>query len=289
MSILINRDTKVLVQGITSKLGKNLAEKMIREGTNIVGGVTPDKGGEWVLDGKIPIFDSLRTAIKATEAEATVVIVPPKNATDAIYEGIDIEIPLIVCITEGLPVQDMMRIKYLMKGKDTILIGPNSPGIYSPGEIMLGIIPDITAVKGNVGIISRSGTLAYEVMYELSKYGIGISTFIGIGADPIVGFGFSDLLPFFEEDPNTEKMILLGEIGGEFEEEAANYISRHFSKSVLALIVGKSAPANRILGHAGAVITNDCGSAQRKIDVLRDAGVGIVDIPEDIPELLKKI
>lgn len=289
MSILINRDTKVLVQGITSKLGINLAEKMIREGTNIVGGVTPGKGGEWVLDGKIPIFDSLRDAIKTTEAEATVVIVPPKNAADAIYEGIDFAVPLIVCITKGLPIQEMMRIKYLLKGKDTILIGPNSPGIYSPGEMMLGIIPDMAAVKGNVGIVSRSGTLAYEVMYELSNYGIGISTFIGIGADPIVGFEFSDLLPFFEEDSNTEKMILIGEIGGEFEEEAANYISRHFSKPIMALIVGKSAPANRILGHAGAVITNDCGSAQRKIDVLRDAGVIVVDIPEDIPELLKKI
>jgi succinyl-CoA synthetase alpha subunit len=247
MSILINRDTKVLVQGITSELGKNLAQKMIREGTNIVGGVTPGKGGEWVLDGKIPIFDSLKIAIKTTEAEATVVMVPPKNAADAIYEGIDIAIPLIICITEGLPIQEMMRIKYLMKGKDTILIGPNSPGIYSPGEIMLGIIPDITAVKGNIGIISRSGTLAYEVMYELSKYGIGISTFIGIGADPIIGFEFSDLLPFFGEDPNTEKVILIGEKGGEFEEAA------------------------------------------EKIDVLRDAGVKIVDIPEDIPELLKKI
>jgi len=289
MSILINRNTKVLVQGITSELGKSLAEKMIREGTNIVGGVTPGKGGEWVLDGKIPIFDSLKAAVKTTEAEATVLIVPPKNAADAIYEGIDIAIPLIVCITEGLPIQDMMRIKYLMKEKDTILIGPNSPGIYSPGETMLGIIPEITAVKGNVGIISRSGTLAYEVMYELSKYGIGISTFIGIGADPIIGFEFSDLLPFFDKDPNTEKMILLGEIGGEFEEAAANYISRHFSKPVLALIVGKSAPANSILGHAGAIITNECGSAQKKIDVLRDAGVEIADTPEDIPKLIKNI
>jgi len=289
MSILINRDTKVLVQGITSELGKKLAEKMIHEGTNIVGGITPGKGGEWVLDGRIPIFDSLKTAIETTEAEATIVIVPPKSAADAIYEGIDIAIPLIVCITEGLPIQDMMRIKYLMKEKDTILIGPNSPGIYSPGETMLGIIPEITAVKGNVGILSRSDTLAYEVMYELSKYGIGISTFIGIGADPIIGFEFSDLLPFFDEDPNTEKMILLGEIGGEFEEAAANYISRHFSKPVLALIVGKSAPANSILGHAGAIITNNCGSAQRKIDVLRDAGVVIADTPEDIPELIKKI
>ncbi len=289
MSILLNRDRKVLVQGITSELGKNLTEKMFREGTNIVGGVTPDKGGEWVLDGKIPIFDSLRAAIKTTEAEATVVIVPPKNAADAIYEGIDFAIPLIVCITKGLPIQEMMRIKYLLKGKDTILIGPNSLGIYSPGEMMLGIIPDMAAVKGNVGIVSRSGTLAYEVMYELSNYGIGISTFISIGADPIVGFEFSDLLPFFEEDSNTEKIVLLGEIGGEFEEEAANYISRHFSKPVIALVVGKSAPANSILGHAGAVITNDCGSAQRKIDVLRDAGVVVADIPEDIPELIKKI
>lgn len=289
MSILINRDTKILVQGITSELGKNLAKKMIHGGTNIVGGVTPGKGGEWVLDGKIPVFDSLRTAIKATEAEATVLIVPPKNAMDAIYEGIDIAIPIIICITEGLPIQDMMRIKYFMKGKDTILIGPNSPGIYSPGEIMLGVIPDINVIKGNVGMVSRSGTLAYEVMYELSKNGIGISTFIGIGADPIVGFEFSDLLPFFEEDPNTEKMILIGEIGGEFEEKATNYILRHFSKPVLALIVGKFAPANSILGHAGAIVTNDCGSAQRKIAVLRDAGVEIVDIPEGIPELLKKI
>jgi succinyl-CoA synthetase alpha subunit len=289
MSILINRDTRVLVQGVTSELGNHLAKKMIREGTNIVGGVTPGKGGEWVLNGKNPIFDSLRAAIKTTEAEATIVVVPPRNAADAIFESIDLAIPLIVCITKGLPIQEMMRIKYFLKGKDTILIGPNSPGIYSPGEMMLGIIPDMDAVKGNVGIISRSGTLAYEVMHEISNYGIGVSTFIGIGADPIVGFGFSDLLPFFEEDPSTEKMILLGEIGGEFEEEAANYISRHFTKPVLALVVGKSAPANSILGHAGAVITNNCGSAQRKIEVLRDAGVLIADIPEDIPVLLNKI
>jgi len=289
MSILINRDTKVLVQGITSELGKHLAEKMIQGGTKIVGGVTPGRGGEWVLDEKIPVFDSLKTAIKTTGAEATVVVVSPKNAADAIYEGIDNAIPLVVCITEGLPIQDMMRIKYLLKAKDTILIGPNSPGIYSPGEIMLGVIPELRAVKGDVGIISRSGTLAYEVMYELSKYGIGISTFIGIGADPIVGFEFSELLPFFEEDPNTEKVILLGEIGGEFEEAAANYISRHFTKSVVALVVGKSAPAKSIFGLAGAVITNDYGSAQKKIDVLRDAGVEIAETLEDFPALLEKI
>ena len=289
MSILVDRETKVLIQGITSELGKTLAEKMIHEGTNLVGGVTPGKDGEWILNGRIPIFDSLKVAIRATEAEATVVVVPPKNAVDAVYEGIDNAIPLIVCISEGVPIHDMMRIKYLLKNKDTILIGPNSPGIYSPGEILLGIIPENTTVKGNIGIISRSGTLAYEVMSELSKYGIGISTFVGIGADPIIGYEFSDLLPFFEMDPFTEKIILLGEIGGEFEEDAANYISRHCTKKVLALIVGKSAPANSIMGHAGAVVSNDCGSAQGKIDVLREAGVEIADIPENIPDLIRKI
>ncbi len=242
-----------------------------------------------MLDEKTPVFDSLRIAIKITGAEATVESVLPKNVEDAICEGIDNAIPLVICIKEGLPIQDMMRIKHLVKRKDKILIGPNSSGLYSPGEIMLGVIPDINAVKGGVGIISRSGTLAYEVMCELSKYGIGISAFVGIGADPIVGLEFPDLLPFFEEDLSTKKVILLGEISGEFEEEAASYISRHFTKSGLVLIAGRSAPAKIILGFAGAVVTNNCGSAQRKIDVLRDAGVVIAEIIEDIPALLEKI
>lgn len=288
MSILADRNTKVLIQGVTSKMGLNLAENMIAMGTNLVGGVTPGKGGDWVLDGKVPIFDSLRAAIEATNAEATIIIVPPINATDAIYEAIDNAIPLIVCMTEGLPNHDIVRVKSLLVGTDTIFIGPNSPGVFSPGETMLGIAPQITAVKGNVGIISRSGTLGYEVMYELSKYGIGISTFIGLGADLIIGVDYSDLLPLFEEDPSTEKIILLEEFGGIYEEDIANFLSQHFTKPVIVMVAGKSTPAINSSINAGAISSAEKVRPQKNSISFQDVGVEIANTIEDIPDLIRK-
>ena len=288
MSILADRNTKALIQGVTSEMGLNLAENMIAMGVNLVGGVTPGKGGDWVLDGKIPIFDSLRSAIETTNAEATVIIVPSINAADAIYEGIDNAIPLIVCMTEGLPCHDIIRVKSILMRTDTIFIGPNSPGIFSPGETMLGIVPRTTAVKGNVGIISRSGTLGYEVMYELSKFGIGISTFIGLGADPIIGADYSDLLPLFEEDPSTEKIILLEEFGGIYEEDTANFLSQHFTKPVIAMVAGRSTPAIESFRNAGAISSAEKVGPQKNSISFQDVGVEIANTIQDIPDLIRK-
>lgn len=289
MSILADRNTKVLIQGITSEKGLALAESMTKMGANLVGGVTPGKGGDWVWEGKIPIFDNLRTAIETTNAEATVIVVPPMHAADAIYEGIDNSISLIVCMTEGIPAHECIKAKYLLSGKDTILIGPASPGIYSPGDTMLGFAPPTIAIKGNVGIISRSGTLGYEVMYELSKYGIGISTFIGLGIEPIIGADYCDLLPLFEEDPSTEKIILLEESGGLFEEETANFLAQHFSKPVIALVVGKTSPASNYLNTAGAPKFTEKNQIQKKNISFQDVGVETVYSIEDIPEVIQKI
>lgn len=289
MSILVSRDVPVIVQGITGKEGSFHTRRMMDYGTHIVAGVTPGKGGDWVIDGKIPVFDTVKTAIEATGAEASVVFVPPDQAADAIFESIDAQLSHVICVTEGIPIQDMMRIKHYLKISGTRLIGPNSPGLLSPGKIKLGIIPGEIATAGNVGVMSRSGTLTYEIMNNLGKAGIGVSTCVGIGGDPILGTNFSELLELFEADPDTERIIMVGEIGGQFEELAVKYISQHVTKPVYAFIVGKSAPEGRKMGHAGALIEKRAGTAVYKIEVIQNAGIRLASSIEEIPALISSV
>ena len=286
MSILINKDTRLLVQGITGQEGLFHTLQMVQYGTNVVAGVAPGKGGEWVFDGKIPVFDSVKVAVEATGANTTVVFVPARLAADAMYEAGDAGIPLVVCITEGIPVHDMVCVRQFLEQKSIRLVGPNSPGLLSPGESKVGIIPGDLAVQGNVGIVSRSGTLTYEVLNALKQNEIGVSTCVGIGGDPIIGIGFVGVLQMFEADAYTEQVILIGEIGGNEEELAANFISKEMTKPVIAFIAGQSAPAGKRLGHAGAIIEGDTGLATYKMDALRAAGVRIASHPEEIPSLM---
>ncbi len=286
MSILINKDTRLLVQGITGKEGLFHSELMRKYGTNIVAGVTPGKGGEWVLDEKIPVFDTVQTAVQTTEANASVIFVPAKFAFDSIYESIDAHIPLIICITEGIPTMDMLKIKSILKTSETILIGPNSPGILTPGECKAGIIPGNITIPGSVGMVSRSGTLTYEVLYAMKEKKLGVSTCIGIGGDAITGTGFIEILSMFEQDPDTEEIVLIGEIGGKEEEIAADYITTEMTKPVITYIAGITAPKGKRMGHAGAIIEGRAGSALQKIELFRKAGVKVAEYPEDIPALL---
>jgi len=286
MSILINSDTRLLVQGITGKEGLFHSELMRKNGTNIVAGVTPGKGGEWILDEKVPIFDTVQTAVKATGANSSVIFVPAKFTFDAIYEAIDAQIPLIVCITEGIPAMDMLKIKSILKTSTSILIGPNSPGIISPGQGKVGIIPGHIAIPGNVGVVSRSGTLTYEVLQSLKDVEIGVSTCVGIGGDAIIGTGFMEILSMFEQDAATEKVIIIGEIGGKEEELAADYIATEMTKPVIAYIAGQTAPKGKKMGHAGAIIEGRAGSAAQKIELFKKAGVKVAEYPENIPALL---
>jgi succinyl-CoA synthetase alpha subunit len=286
MSILINKDTRLLVQGITGKEGLFHSELMRKYGTNIVAGVTPGKGGEWVLDEKIPVFDTVQTAVQTTEANASVIFVPAKFAFDSIYESIDAHIPLIICITEGIPAMDMLKIKSILKTSETILIGPNSPGVLTPGECKAGIIPGNITIPGSVGMVSRSGTLTYEVLYAMKEKKLGVSTCIGIGGDAITGTGFIEILSMFEQDPDTEEIVLIGEIGGKEEEIAADYITTEMTKPVIAYIAGITAPKGKRMGHAGAIIEGRAGSALQKIELFRKAGVKVAEYPEDIPALL---
>ena len=286
MSILINRETRLLVQGITGKEGLFHSELMRKYGTNIVAGVTPGKGGEWVLDEKVPIFDTVQTAVQATGANSSVIFVPAKFAFDSIYEAIDSHIPLVVCITEGIPVMDMVKIKTIVKNTDTILIGPNSPGLITPGVCKVGIIPGSITISGNIGVVSRSGTLTYEVLYAMKQKNMGVSTCVGIGGDAIIGSGFTEILSMFEQDANTEKIILIGEIGGKEEEIAADFIASEMTKPVVAYIAGRTAPKGKRMGHAGAIIEGRAGSATQKIELFRKAGVVVAEYPEDIPALL---
>ena len=286
MSILINRDTRLLVQGITGKEGLFHSELMRMNGTNIVAGVTPGKGGEWVLDEKVPIFDTVQTAVKATGANVSVIFVPAKFSFNAIYEAIDSQMELIVCITEGIPAMDMLKIKSILRTSNSILIGPNSPGIITPGQAKVGIIPGNIAMPGNIGVVSRSGTLTYEVLYALKENKKGVSTCVGIGGDAIIGSGFIDILSMFEQDPDTERVILIGEIGGKEEEFAADFIATEMTKPVIAYIAGRTAPKGKRMGHAGAIIEGRAGSAAQKIELFRKAGVKVAEYPEDIPALL---
>ncbi len=286
MSILVNKDTRLLVQGITGGEGLFHTQQMLAYGTNIVGGVTPGKGGEWV-EGKIPVFDSVKRATELTEANASIIFVPARFAADAMFEAADAGIPLIICITEGVPVQDMMRVRNYLDQKHVRLIGPNCPGLLTPGEAKIGIIPGNIAIPGNVGVVSRSGTLTYEVLYALKNVGMGSSTCVGIGGDPVNGTNFIDCLQMFEADPRTEKVVLIGEIGGTDEEKAAEYIATKMSKPVAGFIAGQSAPPGKRMGHAGAIIEGGAGTAEGKVAALKAAGVRMARHPEEIPGLLK--
>ncbi|HLO16782.1 MAG TPA: succinate--CoA ligase subunit alpha [Anaerolineales bacterium] len=286
MSILINKNTRLLVQGITGNEGLFHTEQMVNYGTNVVAGTRPGKGGEWVLNGKIPIFDSVILAVEATAANASVIFVPARSAPDAMFEAADAGIPLIVCITEGVPVQDMMRVRNYLDHKKVRLVGPNCPGLLTPGESKVGIIPGDIAIPGNVGVVSRSGTLTYEVLYALKLAGMGASTCVGIGGDPINGTNFIDVLEMFEHDPQTEKVVLIGEIGGTDEDKAADYIAAKMTKPVVSFIAGQTAPPGKRMGHAGAIIEGGAGTAADKIQALEAAGVKIAKHPEEIPSLL---
>lgn len=286
MSILINKNTRLIVQGITGNEGLFHSQQMLFYGTNIVAGVSPGKGGDWVLDGKVPVFDTVKNAKEVTGANASVIFVPAKYAADAIFEASDAELPLVVCITEGVPVQDMMRVKEFLHSRNTRLIGPNCPGILTPGESKVGIIPGNISKAGNIGIVSRSGTLTYEVLYALLKANKGVSTCVGIGGDPVKGMNFVDVLELFEADGKTDSVILIGEIGGNDEESAAAFISKKMTKPVYAFIAGRSAPPGKRMGHAGAIIEGTSGTASGKIELLRSIGVRIAEYPEQFPELL---
>jgi succinyl-CoA synthetase alpha subunit len=287
MSILVNKNTRLLVQGITGNEGLFHTQQMLAYGTNVVAGVTPGKGGEWVLDGKIPVFDSVRIAYEATGVNASVIFVPARFATDAIYEAADAGIPLIVCITEGIPVQDMMGVRNYLDQKGIRLVGPNCPGLLTPGEAKVGIIPGDISMPGNVGVVSRSGTLTYEVLYALKLVGMGSTTCVGIGGDPINGTSFIDVLEMFESDPHTEKMVMIGEIGGTDEEKAAEYIADNLTKPMVAFIAGQSAPPGKRMGHAGAIVEGGSGTAAEKIKALQSVGVQVATHPEEIPNLLE--
>jgi len=284
MSIFADKNTKVLIQGITGREGLFHTEQMIEYGTNVVGGVTPGKGGEWVL-GK-PVFDTVKAACEATGANATVIYVPAAFAVDAMYEAIDAEIALIVCITEGIPVLDMMKVRARLDHSQSRLVGPNCPGLLTPGQAKLGIMPGHIATPGNVGVVSRSGTLTYEVVYALTQRGIGQTTCVGIGGDPVNGTNFIDVLQMFEDDPDTEQIVMIGEIGGTDEEKAASYITAHLTKPVVAFIAGQTAPPGKRMGHAGAIVEGGAGTAEDKIAALNAAGVRVAEHPEQIPDLL---
>lgn len=286
MSILVNKETRLLVQGITGNEGLFHTEQMLNYKTNIVAGVTPGKGGDWVLNGKVPVFDSVQTAVEVTGANASVIFVPARFVGDAIFEAVDAEIPLVVCITEGAPIQDMMRVKQYLSSRRTRLIGPNCPGLLTPGESKVGIIPGNIAIPGNIGVISRSGTLTYEVLYALQQNGMGVSTCVGIGGDPVKGMNFVDCLELFEADARTDAVIIIGEIGGKDEENAASYINVEMTKPVVAFIAGISAPPGKRMGHAGALIEGTSGTAQSKIEALQSVGVKIARYPEEIPGLI---
>jgi succinyl-CoA synthetase alpha subunit len=287
MSILVDKKTRLMVQGITGNEGLFHTQQMLAYGTKVVAGVTPGKGGEWVLGDKVPVFDSCRAAVDATGANVTVIFVPSRGAPDAMFEAADAGIPLIVCITEGIPVQDMMRVREYLDQKQVRLLGPNCPGLLTPGEAKVGIIPNNIAISGNVGVVSRSGTLTYEVLYALKQHKMGVTTCVGIGGDPINGTNFIDCLDLFEADPHTEKVVMIGEIGGTDEEKAAQFIAANMTKPVVSFIAGQTAPPGKRMGHAGAIIEGGAGTAADKVKALEAAGVKVAKHPEQIPLLLQ--
>jgi succinyl-CoA synthetase alpha subunit len=285
MSVLVDRNTRLIVQGFTGREGTFHAQQAIAYGTQVVGGVTPGKGGTKHLE--LPVFDTVEQAVKETGANATVIFVPPPFAGDAIMEAADAGLPLAVCISEGIPILDMVKAWAFLKGKKTRLIGPNCPGIISPGKCKIGIMPGKIHLEGHVGVVSRSGTLTYEAVGQLTKLGIGQSTCIGIGGDPIIGTNFLDALQLFNDDPDTHAIVMIGEIGGNAEETAALYVKEHVRKPVVGFIAGQTAPPGRRMGHAGAIISGGSGAAADKIRAMQEAGITVCSSPAEIGERIK--
>jgi succinyl-CoA synthetase alpha subunit len=286
MSILVNNETRLLVQGITGREGAYHAHQMVDYGTKVVAGTSPGKGGTRNEDG-VPVFNTVAEAVKATGANASIIYVPAAFAPDAMYEAADAGIPLIVCITERVPALDMVKVYRYVRERGGRLIGPNCPGLISPGQAKVGIMPGYIHKPGNVGLVSRSGTLTYEVVNALTQAGLGQSTAVGIGGDPIVGSSFIDILKLFQEDPATEKVVMIGEIGGTDEEAAAAFVHDHMTKPVVGFIAGRTAPPGRRMGHAGAIISGGVGTAESKMDAMRAAGMQVADAPSQIPDLVK--
>ena len=280
MAVLVDKNTRLIVQGITGKEGTFHTLQMVDYGTNVVGGVTPGKGG--TTHEKIPVFNTVADAVKETGANASVIYVPPAFAADAIMEAADAGVPLVVCITEGIPVADMVKAKEFMRDKNTRLIGPNCPGIISPGKCKIGIMPGHIHKEGRIGVVSRSGTLTYEAVGQLTALGLGQSTAIGIGGDPIIGTKHKEALKLFQEDDETDAIVVIGEIGGTDEEDAAGYAKEHVTKPIVAFIAGQTAPPGRRMGHAGAIISGGKGTAAEKMAALEDAGIRVVKSPADI-------
>jgi succinyl-CoA synthetase alpha subunit len=287
MSVLVGNDTRLVVQGFTGSEGTFHAGQMIEYGTSVIGGVTPGKGGRKHLDR--PVFNTVADAVEKEGANTSVIFVPPAFAADAIMEAAIAGVRVIICITEGIPVQDMVKAKQVVKNHGAILVGPNCPGVITPGEAKVGIMPAMIFSPGSVGLISRSGTLTYEAVDQLTKTGLGQSTAIGIGGDPVIGTTHTDAVKLFQDDPDTDAIVLIGEIGGSAEEDAANYIKEHVTKPVVAFIAGSTAPPGRRMGHAGAIISGGKGTADDKKKALRDAGVTVAESPAEIGETLKSI
>lgn len=287
MSIYVNAETRVLTQGITGATGQFHTLSCREYGTQMVAGVTPGKGGT-AFEG-IPVFDSVAQAVQETAANATVIYVPPPFAADAILEAADAKVPLIICITEGIPVLDMMRVKKVLKGCDSVLVGPNCPGVITPGQCKIGIMPGHIHKEGHIGVISRSGTLTYEAVDQLTRLGLGQSSCVGIGGDPIRGVSFIDVLSAFNDDPDTEAVVLIGEIGGSAEQDAAQWIAEKMRKPVVGFIVGQTAPAGKRMGHAGAIIAGGKGTAAEKIAALKQAGVTMAPSPAEIGQTMKGV
>ena len=287
MSIFVGRDTRLLIQGITGRDGSFHAKQMIEYGTQVVAGVTPGKGGQ-TFEGKVPVFNTVADAVAATGANASVIYVPPAGAAGAIYEAADAGIRFVVCITEGVPVMDMTRVMPFVRERGTRLLGPNCPGLITPGECKVGIIPGNICAPGRVGVVSRSGTLTYEIVNHLTRNGIGQSTCVGIGGDPIIGTNFIDCLRAFQDDPGTDAIVMMGEIGGTDEQHAAAFVREQVTKPVVGFIAGQTAPKGRRMGHAGAIISGSSGTAEEKMEAFAAAGIAVMKRPVDVVELVGK-